>query len=91
MNTPESFSSNKNIILQNWDNLEESQKNILLKIWKIITYKWQLQILLNIPFLVWWLLDQKVEQIHTFDIKLISYLNIPEWALSLMGLSQSIN
>ena len=87
MNTPETLSS-KNIILKNWDNLDDSLKNILIKVWRVITYKWQLQILFNLPFLVWWLLDARIEQIHQFDLKIISYLNLPEWTLSLIGFGQ---
>ena len=87
MNTPETLSS-KNIILKNWDNLDDSLKNILIKVWRVLTYKWQLQILFNLPFLVWWLLDARIEQIHQFDLKIISYLNLPEWTLSLIGFGQ---
>ncbi len=95
MNTPNTLpEKNKSIfntILNNWDKLEESQKNILLKIWKIITYKWQLQILFNLPFLLWWVLDYSFIAIHEFDSKLISYLNLPDWALSMIGFGQSLN
>ena len=88
MNTPDSYTSNeKNIIIKNWQNLDDKQKQTLLKIWKVLTYKWQLQILFNLPFLLWWALDVNFIKIHEFDMKLISYLNIPEWALSIMGLS----
>ncbi len=92
MNTPDSFlNKDKNIILKNWDNLDDSLKNTLIKIWKVLTYKWQLQILFNLPFLIWWVLDSKVEQLHEFDLKLISYLNLPDWALSMIGFGQIIN
>ena len=87
MNTPETL-SNKNTIVKNWDNLDEYTKKILIRVWKVLTYKWQLQILFNLPFLVWWLLDSKIEQIHQFDLKIISYLNLPEWTLSLIGFGQ---
>ena len=90
MNTPESINQ-KNILIRNWENLEESQKSIIVKIWKVITYKWQLQILFNLPFLLWWALDASLIQVHEFDIKLISYLNLPQWLVSMMGFSQSIN
>ena len=33
-----------------WSNLSEKQKSILKKIWSILTYKWQWQIILNAPF-----------------------------------------
>ncbi len=93
MNTPESINSRPknfvNLINSNWEELDESQKLILIKIWKVLTYKWQLQILFNLPFLVWWLLDKSIVEVHKFDLKLLSYLNLPEWVLSLIGFGQS--
>ena len=86
MNTPESLTSkNKNVFLKNCENLDEAQKQPLLKIWKVLTYKWQLQILFNLPFLLWWALDVAFIQVHAFDIKLINYLNLPTWLTSMMG------
>tara|TARA_B100000902_G_C27162188_1_gene839316 strand:- start:113 stop:400 length:288 start_codon:yes stop_codon:yes gene_type:complete len=93
MNTPESLNNNsKNfltLIIKNWENLDESQKLALNKIWKVITYKWQLQILFNLPFLIWWLLDISFVKVHEFDLSLLSYLNLPDWALSIIGFGQS--
>ena len=93
MNSPESLNVKPknllNLITTNWENLDESQKLVLTKIWKVLTYKWQLQILFNLPFLIWWLLDVSFINIHNFDLKLISYLNLPDWALSLIGFGQS--
>ena len=93
MNTPESLNSKPkhffNLIISNWESLDDSQKSVLVKIWRVLTYKWQLQILFNLPFLVWWLMDKSIAQVHEFDIGLISYLNLPDWALSLIGLGQS--
>tara|TARA_Y100000589_G_scaffold300161_1_gene310092 strand:- start:380 stop:670 length:291 start_codon:yes stop_codon:yes gene_type:complete len=96
MNTPNSVNLKKsrnlvNQINKNWEELDENQKLILTKIWKVITYKWQLQILFNLPFLVWWALDKTFTQVHQFDLTLISYLNLPNWALSMMGFGQSLN
>ncbi len=92
MNTPESISSKPknlaNLITTNWKSLDDSQKLVLIKIWKVLTYKWQLQILFNLPFLVWWLMDISILKVHEFDLKLLSYLNLPEWALSLIGFGQ---
>ena len=93
MNTPESLKTRRknfvNLIISNWENLEESQKLVLIKIWKVLTYKWQLQILFNLPFLVWWLMDISIEKVHQFDLRLITYLNLPEWVISLIGFGQS--
>ena len=96
MDTPNSLNSKKpkNLFYQinkNWEELDENQKSTLNKIWKVITYKWQLQILFNLPFLIWWALDITFIQVHQFDLKLINYLNLPSWALSMMGLGQSLN
>ena len=96
MDTPNSLNSknSKGLIYQinkNWKELDENQRSTLNKIWKVITYKWQLQILFNLPFLIWWALDITFIQVHQFDLKLISYLNLPSWALSMMGLGQSLN
>ena len=89
MNTPESLNSESknvlNLIAKNWENLDDAQKLILTKIWKVLTYKWQLQILLNLPFLLWFALDKSITKVHQFDMTMISYLNLPEWALSLIG------
>ena len=89
MNSPESINNKPknllNLITTNWESLDESQKLILNKIWKVLSYKWQLQILFNLPFLVWWLLDLSIIKVHEFDLKLLSYLNLPDWALSLIG------
>ena len=92
MNTSDSIKNKPNnflnLIITNWERLEESQKIILIKIWKVLTYKWQLQILFNLPFLVWWIMDISIVKVHEFDLKLLSYLNLPDWLLSLMGFGQ---
>ena len=78
-----------NLVIANWESLDESQKLVLTKIWKVLTYKWQLQILFNLPFLIWWLMDVSIIKVHEFDLKLLTYLNLPDWALSLIGFGQS--
>ena len=86
MNTPNSLTSkDKNIIIKNWENLETNQKEALLKIWKVLTYKWQFQILLNIPFLIYWLLDKQIDAVHQFNLNLLAKLNLPDWLLSIIG------
>ena len=89
MNTPDSINTESknflNLISKNWEELDDSQKLILTKIWKVLTYKWQLQILFNLRFLLWFALDKSIPQVHEFDIAMLSYLNVPEWALSFIG------
>ena len=93
MYSPESLNNKHknllNLITTNWESLDESQKLVLTKIWKVLTYKWQLQILFNLPFLIWWLMDVSIIKVHEFDLKLLTYLNLPDWALSLIGFGQS--
>ena len=68
-----------------WSNLSDSQQAILKKIWMILTYKWQWQIILNAPFLVIWILDQTIPAVHSFDMKLISSIPIPIAIKTLLG------
>ena len=70
-----------------WSNLSENQKSILNRIWSILTYKWQWQIILNAPFLVVWVLDQTIPEVHSFDMQLISSLPIPVIIKTYLGFS----
>ena len=70
-----------------WLNLSDTQQAILKKVWMILTYKWQWQIVLNAPFLVIWVLDQTIPAVHTFDMKLISSLPIPTIIKTYLGFS----
>jgi hypothetical protein len=92
MNTPNSINSESknlfNLISKNWEELDDSLKSKLKKIWSVLTYKWQLQILFNLPFLLLWALDKSFPQVHEFDAKILNYLNLPDWALSFIGFSQ---
>ena len=92
MNTPDSIKTESenllNLISKNWEELDDSLKNKLKKVWSVLTYKWQLQILLNLPFLLWWALDQSSPKVHEFDATILNYLNLPSWALSFIGFGQ---
>ena len=70
-----------------WSDLSENKKSILKKIWAILTYKWQWQIILNAPFLVIWTLDQTIPAVHSFDMQLISSLPIPMTIKTYLGFS----
>ena len=70
-----------------WSNLSHSQQVILKKIWLILTYKWQWQLVLNAPFLLIWILDQTIPAVHSFDMELISLLPIPMEIKTLLGFS----
>ena len=89
MNTPNSLNTESrnlfNTISKNWEELDDSLKTKLIKIWRVLTYKWQLQILFNLPFLIYWILDKNVESIHIFNRNLINQLNLPDWIISFIG------
>ena len=70
-----------------WGNLSENKQSILKKIWSILTYKWQWQIILNARFLVIWVLDQTIPVVHSFDMQLISSLPIPMIIKTYLGFS----
>ena len=92
MNTPNSLNTESrnlfNTISKNWEELDDSLKTKLIKIWRVLTYKWQLQILFNLPFLLLWVLDKSFPKVHEFDLKILNYLNLPDWVLSFIGCSQ---
>ena len=92
MNTPKTINIKSknylNFIIKKWERLDKSQKIVFIKIWKVLTFKWQLQILFNLPFLIWWLMDKSIVKVHEFDLKLLSYLNLPDWVLSFIGFGQ---
>ena len=92
MNTPDSLNTESknllNLISKNWEELDDSLKSKLIKIWSILTYKWQLQILFNLPFLLWWILDKSFPKVHELDATILNYLNLPDWALSFIGFGQ---
>ena len=70
-----------------WSKLSDKQQTILKKIWAILTYKWQWQIILNAPFLVVWVLDQTIPAVHSFDMQVISSLPIPMNIKTYLGFS----
>ena len=92
MNTPDSLNTETknllNLISKNWKDLDDPLKKKLIKIWSVLTYKWQLQIVFNLPFLVWWVLDKFIPRVHEFDSTILNYLNLPDWALSFIGFGQ---
>ena len=74
-------------LLDLWSKPSERQQSILNKIWSVLTYKWQWQIILNAPFLVIWILDQTIPAVHSYDMQLISSVPIPMKIKTLFGFS----
>ena len=69
-----------------WNNLTDKQRSLLKQGWGVLTYKWRWQIVLNTPFLILWMLDKTIPQVHNFDMKILSSLPIPDWMASWFGL-----
>ena len=69
------------IKMMNELNLEP--KPLLLKIWKIITWRWRLQIAINAPFGILWLADKTNPAVHQFDIALLTAVHA-EWMAPLI-------
>ena len=90
MNAPDSIKTESknlfNLISKNWEELDDTLKTKLIKIWKVLTYKWQLQIIFNLPFLLWWALDKSFPKVHEFDATILNYLNLPDWHFHLLAL-----
>ena len=59
-------------------NLDLTPKPLLLKIWKIVTWRWRLQLAINAPFGVLWLADKTNPAVHQFDMSLLTAMH-SEW------------
>ena len=60
-------------------------KKLLHKIWKIITWRWRLQIAINAPFGILWIADKTNPAVHQFDIALLTAIHA-EWMAPMMGI-----
>ena len=60
-------------------------KPLLHKIWKIITWRWRLQIAINAPFGILWIADKTNPAVHQFDIALLTAIHA-EWMAPLLSL-----
>ena len=65
--------------------LNSEPKPLLLKIWKIITWRWRLQIAINAPFGILWIADKTNSAVHQFDIALLTAIHA-EWMAPMMGI-----
>ncbi len=81
----EFFEPIKQSAIKNWNDLDEGKKVFSKKLWSLVTYKWRWQVALNLPFLIFWVLDKNIPSLHEFDLKIISMLPIPEWVGSYLN------
>ena len=59
---------------------------ILLKAWKLITWRWRLQLAINAPFGLLWVADKTSPAVHAFDMSVLSALHA-EWLAPMMGIA----
>ena len=61
-------------------------KPIIQKIWKLITWRWRMQLALNAPFGILWLADKTNPAVHAFDMKMLAAIHA-EWLAPMMGIT----
>ena len=60
-------------------------KSILLKIWKVVTWRWRLQLAINAPLGVLWIADKTNPAVHAFDMSILAAIHA-EWMAPMMGI-----
>ena len=75
---------------QKWDKFSEKQRKYAKKLWSIISYKWRWQIAMNIPYLMIFILDKTVPQVHEFDMAVLATITsrfpVPNFVSAWFGL-----
>ena len=59
---------------------------ILHKAWKVITWRWRLQLAINAPFGLLWVADKTNPAVHAFDMSVLTALHA-EWLAPMMGIA----
>ena len=60
-------------------------KPLFSKIWKIITWRWRMQLALNAPFGLLWVADKTNPAVHQFNMSMLTAMNV-EWMAPMMGI-----
>ena len=69
-----------------WSSSEVIKNPILQKAWKVITWRWRLQLAINAPFGVLWVADKTNPAVHAFDMSVLAALHA-EWLAPMMGIA----
>ena len=56
------------------------------RVWKILTWRWRMQLALNAPFGVLWVADKTNPAVHAFDMAVLTALHA-EWLAPMMGIA----
>jgi hypothetical protein len=62
------------------------KNSILQKTWKVITWRWRLQLAINAPFGLLWVADKTNPAVHAFDMSVLAALHA-EWLAPMMGIA----
>ena len=60
-------------------------KPLFSKIWKIITWRWRMQLALNAPFGLLWVADKTNPAVHQFNMSMLTAMHA-EWMAPMMGI-----
>ena len=60
-------------------------KPLLVKLWKIVTWRWRLQIAINASSGVLWLADKINPTVHQFDMALLTAMH-SKWIAPMIGI-----
>ena len=59
---------------------------IVQRIWKVVTWRWRMQLALNAPFGLLWVADKTNPAVHAFDMSVLAALHA-EWLAPMMGIA----
>ena len=59
---------------------------VIQRVWKIVTWRWRMQLALNAPFGVLWVADKTNPAVHAFDMSVLTALHA-EWLAPMMGIA----
>ena len=71
---------------QLWSSSIVIKNPILQKAWKVITWRWRLQLAINAPFGLLWVADKTNPAVHAFDMSVLTALHA-EWLAPMMGIA----
>ena len=69
-----------------WASSDVIKNSIVRKAWKVLTWRWRLQLAINAPFGVLWVFDKTNPAVHAFDMSVLKTLHA-EWLAPIMGIA----
>ena len=69
-----------------WSSSAVIKNSILHKAWKVITWRWRLQLAINAPFGLLWVADKTNPAVQAFDMSVLTALHA-EWLAPMMGIA----